>query len=378
MTKILVIEDEAAVRSNILELLTNEGFEVMGAENGTQGLILAQEQIPNLILCDIMMPGLDGYQVLEALRDDPMTALIPLIFLTAKASSADLRYGMEKGADDYITKPFSCKELLRAISVRLAKQETVNQLQHKIADLQRLNLLKDDLINTVSHDLRAPLANMKLAIQMLAVAKTSEQQQRYLKILQAECGREINLVNNLLDLQRLESQTYQVSLQAVELAEWLSKVIEPFRVRTSERHQNFQADWDAHLPAIVSDPESLERVIAELLNNACKYTPPGEEIDFKVRCTRKSRQQPSLVSFAIKNRAEIPSTALPHLFEKFYRVPGSDLSKQGGTGLGLALVQKLVERLGGNIQVDSQCGWTTFTVNLPASCPVKCERTTPA
>jgi CheY-like chemotaxis protein len=115
MTKILVIEDEETVRENILELLDAEGFEAIAAENGRIGLNLAQQHRPDLILCDIRMPELDGYGVLSALRSEPETAGIPFLFLTAKAAKTDMNLGMELGASNYITKPFTLVELLTAI-----------------------------------------------------------------------------------------------------------------------------------------------------------------------------------------------------------------------------------------------------------------------
>lgn len=116
MQKILVIEDEETVRENILELLDAEGFDAIAAPNGRIGLELARQQLPNLILCDVRMPELDGYGVLQGIRSDPAMAAIPLIFLTAKASKTDLSYGLELGANAYITKPFTITELLSAVS----------------------------------------------------------------------------------------------------------------------------------------------------------------------------------------------------------------------------------------------------------------------
>ncbi len=127
MKKILVIEDEAQSRDIYLESLEEEGFDAIGAENGRVGVQTAQEQLPDLVLCDIMMPELDGYGVLSTLRQDPVTAMIPFIFLTAKATKAELRQGMELGADDYLTKPSTVEELLRAIAVRLEKQAALKQ-----------------------------------------------------------------------------------------------------------------------------------------------------------------------------------------------------------------------------------------------------------
>jgi CheY-like chemotaxis protein len=119
MTKILVIEDEETVRENILELLDAEGFEAIAAENGRIGLNLAQQHLPDLILCDIRMPELDGYGVLSALRSEPETAEIPFMFLTAKAAKTELNLGMELGANAYITKPFTLVELLTAIETHM-------------------------------------------------------------------------------------------------------------------------------------------------------------------------------------------------------------------------------------------------------------------
>jgi CheY-like chemotaxis protein len=119
MKTILVIEDEETVRENILELLDAEGFEALAAENGRIGLDLAQKYLPDLILCDVRMPEMDGYGVLTALRSQPATASIPFMFLTAKAAKTDLSHGLELGADAYITKPFTLAELLDAIAQAL-------------------------------------------------------------------------------------------------------------------------------------------------------------------------------------------------------------------------------------------------------------------
>jgi len=127
MKKILVIEDEAQTREIFLECLEAEGFDAISAENGHIGVQRAKEQLPDLVICDILMPELDGYGVLSTLRQDPVTAIIPFIFLTAKATKAELRQGMDLGADDYLTKPSTAEELLGAIAARLEKQAALRQ-----------------------------------------------------------------------------------------------------------------------------------------------------------------------------------------------------------------------------------------------------------
>ena len=248
-----------------------------------------------------------------------------------------------------------------AIAIRQARLYTAATAQ--VEELEKLNALKDDFLSTVSHELRTPIANMKMAIQMLKVSGGSdERQKRYLEILQAECARESELINDLLDLQKLEAESYSIKLnEAVSLQEMLPSIIESFRVRTGQRQQTLQINLTSDLPPLTFDRASLERILAELLNNACKYTPVGGEIVVGVY----DKPTEAATILAISNPAEIPADQLPRIFDKFYRVPQGDPWKQGGTGLGLALVKKLVEHLQGTIEVESSNDWTTFTVVLP-------------
>ena len=248
-------------------------------------------------------------------------------------------------------------------------QERTAQLEQKVEELEQLNILKDDFLSTVSHELRTPLANMKMAIQMLKIAPTSERRQRYLDILESECGRETELINDLLDLQRLEVASYSITLEKINLIEWIPTIITPFHSRVQQHQQDLKVDLSPDLPIMVSDRTSLGRIISELLHNACKYTPPGDQILFNANYTAnyssKTVEKSNLVIFTIRNHAEIPASELPRIFDKFYRVPNADPWKQGGTGLGLALVQKLIGQMEGSIQVESSGGWTTFIVQIP-------------
>lgn len=247
-----------------------------------------------------------------------------------------------------------------AIALRQARLYQAAKAQ--VEELQKLSRLKDDFLSTVSHELRTPMSNIKMAIQMLKISPSAERSQHYLEILQNECAREIQLINDLLDLQRLETASYSSLLvEAINLQDWLPIIIEPFLDRTQQRQQTLQINLPPDLPTIISDRASLERILAELLNNACKYTPFGGEIVLSIcdQCVSAA------TIFTISNSVEIAEVELPRIFDKFYRVSQSDRWKQGGTGLGLALVQKLVEQLQGTILVESSRGWTTFTVELP-------------
>ncbi|MBD1214439.1 MAG: response regulator transcription factor [Dolichospermum sp.] len=223
MSLILVIEDETQILSNLQEILELADFNVIAAVDGTTGLQLAKSKNPDLIICDIMMPGLNGYEVLQKLRQEPKCADIPLIFLTAKANRSDLRQGMCLGADDYITKPFEPLEILQAVKARLQKRSIPGQAYLKEArksarlekeiktnqlELQNSNELaqvRESLLRKVSIDLSNPVSNINMAICMLKEAKTEKQRERYLSILQQECRREIEILNEIDSLRELLS-----------------------------------------------------------------------------------------------------------------------------------------------------------------------------
>ena len=185
---------------------------------------------------------------------------------------------------------------------------------------------------------------------------------RYLQILNNECRREIELINNLLDLQRLEAGVQPLAPDIIDLQTWLPHLVEPFQERAQNRQQTLQVDVPTDLPPLVIDPACLGRILAELLNNACKYTPPSGRI------TLIARAENAGIQLKVSNSGvEIPTLELSRIFDKFYRIPSTDPWKQGGTGLGLALVQKLTEHLGGTIKVESASAQTCFTVEFPIS-----------
>ncbi|WP_251957945.1 response regulator transcription factor [Nostoc commune] len=222
--KILVIEDEVQICSNIQQILSFSDFNAITANDGLEGLRLAKTEKPDLIRCDVMMPELDGYGVLTALRQDPVTESIPVIFLTAKVGRGDLRQGMELGADDYLTKPFSPEELLKTIKIRLARiekptfikqqyeqehQQSVNLKQQievnsqKLQDSQRLAEICNQVLQKLLQDLSNPLSNINMAIYMLKKAQSDVERDRYLNILQQEYAREMMLLNEMKNLQAL-------------------------------------------------------------------------------------------------------------------------------------------------------------------------------
>ena len=253
-----------------------------------------------------------------------------------------------------------------AIAIRQAQLYQTSQNQ--VRELEKLNRLKDDFLSTVSHELRTPITNVKMAVRMLRIATTDEKRQRYLDILEKEAAREADLIDDLLDLQRLEVATGAIDLEAIHLQTWILPLLDAFQGRFADRQQQFQIDCPDHLPIIFSNAAMLGRVLSELLNNACKYTQSGGlirlQIQHQLASDSISDAVPKII-LQVSNQANIAPEELPKIFDKFYRCLRADPWSQGGTGLGLALVEKLVEHLQGSIQVESAAGWTTFGVMIP-------------
>ncbi|MFM2060497.1 MAG: hypothetical protein RLZZ507_167 [Cyanobacteriota bacterium] len=221
MSLILVIEDETKILLNIQEILELAEFSVITAANGKIGLQLAKTKQPDLIICDIMMPGLNGHEVLAELRQDPKSADIPFIFLTAKIERNDFRQGMGLGADDYITKPFEPFELLEAVEARLKrhslsnqaylkesqKSETLQQEMKKnrteLQNSQQLAQIRGKLLERISQDLRNPLSSINMAIYMIKQAKNDQERDKYLSILKEAYTQELDILKEVDSLQEL-------------------------------------------------------------------------------------------------------------------------------------------------------------------------------
>ncbi|MBC7971240.1 MAG: GAF domain-containing protein [Verrucomicrobia bacterium] len=285
------------------------------------------------------------------------------------------------------------QQVANQCAIALRQSRLYQALQTQVNDLEQLNYLKDDFLSTVSHELRTPMANIKMALHMLEISlkaaepssKSSPLQtalehpgqpnvepkpkqpanvDRYLQILRSECQREIDLITDLLDLTRLDSETEPLILTSVELETWIPGVVKPFVDRAQNQQQHLQIDI-APVPPLITEQSYLERIVAELLNNACKYTPAGASIVVAARTTVDG------LKLSVTNTGvEIPKREQVRIFDKFYRIPKHDPWKQGGTGLGLALVKKLADCLGASINVESNAEKTTFQLQFPMPLPL--------
>ncbi|MBD2465468.1 GAF domain-containing protein [Oscillatoria sp. FACHB-1407] len=264
------------------------------------------------------------------------------------------------------------QQVANQCAIALRQSRLYHAAQSQVEELARLNQLKDDFLSTVSHELKTPMSSMKTAIQMLEIClhplgvfePETNPINRYFQILQTEYQREMGLINDLLDLTRIDSGTEPLNLSPIHLQYWIAHVLEPFVERTYHQEQHLEIVIPDDLPPLTTDLSYLERVITELLHNAFKYTPSGEEITVSARLS--PNQDRDFIRIEVSNTGvEIPELERDRIFDKFYRIPNNDPWKHGGTGLGLSLVKKIVQRLGGAIWVESSHSLTQIILQLP-------------
>lgn len=361
MKKILAIEDEEAVRANIVRFLKLEDFDAIGADNGVQGLQLAKELIPDLIICDLMMPEMDGYTVLENLRQDRLTATIPVIFLTAKSAKEDFRQGMELGASDYLTKPFTRQELLKAINTQLAKQEAIEQKTE-----EKLDNLRHSITLSLPHELRTPLNGILGSAELLMLSADS--------MSVAEVSEMAELIH--LSAQRLQDLIQKFLLYAeIEITSKDPKKIEMLRnnytdfpvtsitelAKQKAKKAGREADLFLNLKAAtvnISD-SSLNTIVEEIIDNAFKYSSEGTS----VRVINTLESNKFIIEITDRGRGmtveQIDNLGAYMQFDR-------QLHAQEGSGLGLTIAKRLTELHGGTLEVNSIVDrGTTVRIELP-------------
>jgi two-component system, sensor histidine kinase and response regulator len=343
MKTILIVEDEKDVRLNLQDLLETELYNVIVAKDGNEGVILATNNLPDLILSDIKMPRLNGFEFFKTLQKNPFTASIPFIFLTAKVEMDDIREGMSLGADDYLTKPFKAEDVLRAIEVRLLKKE------HLVEELKEL---KNDLLRKVPHELRTPLVSIigcsELIEEDLDVLSKEELRSLINKIrisgkrLHRRIGKflmysELISFQNKDDFFNSELNEYQV--ESVKIEQLANKTVK-------DLNRENELDIAIDEAAIKIHDKYYEFILNELVENALKYSPYGSVIkvsglidgDFYV--TKVIDEGQGLT---------VGAAGKIDLFKQF----GDKKDFDEGNGLGLALIQKIVVIFGGYLRINN-------------------------
>ncbi|NTW02333.1 MAG: hybrid sensor histidine kinase/response regulator [Oscillochloris sp.] len=394
--KILYIEDNRDNQRLVHRVLSARGYLVQIAEDGPTGVSLAREMMPVLILVDLNIPGLDGYETTTRLRSLSHLQAVPIIALTADGSFASRERAMVAGCDGYLIKPIDTRQLpiqvaefisgrrdkisastdeasvLRAYNQTLVErlEQRVRELSAANAELQELDQIKSQFLSTLSHELRTPLTSLLGYIELFdrkMLGELSKPQEEAIKVMRRNGSILSQQLNNLLYFQELRTRSFH--LRSIRPQELFQQMIQTFRARAQEADIHFEVVASDTSP-IHADPGGLEQLVRNLLDNAMKFTPRGGRVRFVLH------DEPSRLIIRVEDSGiGIATEHQEKVFLPFYQVNSSLASNQPGSGLGLAIVRHVVNAHGGQVTVRSgtcaalalnwpshTCVWTSTSV----------------
>ena len=409
--QILVVDDLAQNRELLQAHLETAGYRVLLAGTGQEALAAVVSGRPDLILLDVMMPGLDGYEVCRRLKTDQATAFIPIVMLTALQEVEDRIRGNEAGADDFLSKPFNPLELLTRVRSLLRVKALHDQvtahtrrleemvaertaaLERALTDLREMDRLKSEFLTNVSHELRTPLTPILgylPAILKGELGSLSQSQRQALEIITESVQRLHRLIDGLLTFMQWDSGEAILRLEPVSVQVVLDAAAADADAAAQRKGVTLTRELAPHLPRIRADAPALSNALGQLLDNAVKFTPRGGRVAVTARWVggssgtqaaggsggdpvqpvgRVPDGQPhqDAVEIGVRDTGVgIAPEAIPRIFDRFYQADSSATRRHGGTGLGLAIVKRILDAHGATITVESLPGQgATFSLRLP-------------
>ena len=361
--KILIVDD---VVSNVLLLkilLTNEKFQVCTANNGNMCIEMAKKEHPDLILLDVMMPDISGFDTAVILKKDEETKDIPIIFLTALNTPTDLVHGFQVGASDFLTKPFNKEELVMRVTQQISLVAAKRIIEHQNEELRATLNNRDKMYSVIAHDLRSPMASIRMVLNLVVASTTPELVGPELYELLDKANRESEEVHDLLDnlLKWTKSQTGRLNVveQDLDLNDIIPGVVDIFEIiaQTKRIKLNLQGS-DTHL-VVRADNDMLKTVVRNFISNAIKFSPEDSSIDIVVR------QEGDYAKVSVRDHGVgIAANRLDSIFRKGETTYGT--GGEEGSGLGLLLCQDFAQKNGGMCTVESVEGQgSTINVLIP-------------
>jgi two-component system, sensor histidine kinase and response regulator len=369
---ILVIDDEPSVHDLLVDVF-HDDYEVLGANEGATGLQLARLRSPDLILLDVMMPGMDGYEVCEQLKKEPQTKEIPVLFLTGARDVHSEIKGLRLGATDFVSKPIHSvalkarvnnqinlkkaqDDLLRLTALKhlddLAAVKERAEAQDKVKSMELQ--MKDEFLSHISHEFRTPLASIYAFVTLISdrlAGEISEQQEEYLGIIRMNVAQMKSMIDDLLETTRIRTGRLTVRLQSVPVAEVVHYAIQTLERAASAKSISISVHISEEVGAAYADKMRLRQLLVILLENAVKFTPIYGAIEMVVR---PFDAVPDFLLVEVSDTGcGIAAEVTENIFERLYQVNSSDTAGRVGLGLGLHIAKELVEKQGGKIWVES-------------------------
>jgi two-component system sensor histidine kinase/response regulator len=357
---VLIVDDTIENLRLLSNLLGEHGYEVRAVTNGRQALQAVEHDPPDLILLDITMPEMDGYEVCRRLRARDGSREVPVIFLTALTDASDKVLAFEAGGVDYVTKPFQFEEVLARVRAHVALSRARSELTQSYQRLRALEELRDNLVHMVVHDMKSPLTAILLHLGLLKrpVAALAENTQEILRTAVSATEMLSQMVNDLLDVSRLEEGKMPVERAIWDLTRMAGEVRET--LAAMDRGRRIDVETNEAVP-VSCDGAIIRRTLENLLGNAIKHTPAGTPV--RISIARRTGR----VRVEVHDEGDgVPPEAREKIFEKFATVLGRHERSYHSAGLGLTFCKLAVEAHDGTIGVDARApAGSTFWFELP-------------
>ncbi|MDA3927812.1 MAG: hybrid sensor histidine kinase/response regulator [Prolixibacteraceae bacterium] len=360
---ILVVDDNKKNLQVLGNILNEVNYKVAMAIDGNSALKLANHLLPDLIILDIMMPGMDGFEVCKILKADEKTKEIPIIFLTAKVELDDVIEGFNLGGADYITKPFKKKELLVRIKNHLDLIQSKRKVEEQAAQLKAANLFKDKLFSIIGHDLRSPLSSLKLTFDLIVAGLISIHDDDFIdtvKSLSKSTEEAYVLLENLLGWAKSESGTLEVAAETINMKEMAESTQRLLKLNLKNKSINFIIDVEDKVLAW-ADSQMIQTTLRNLVSNATKFTPTNGTITIHA-----FQEGDKIITNVSDTGVGIPPESLAQLFVARGKIKTYGTNNEPGSGLGLILCHDFIEKNGGELTVTSKLNeGSTFSFSLP-------------
>lgn len=363
--KVLIVDDVPENIQVLAHLLSEKGLRVQFADSGYKALKAIKNNLPDIILLDVSMPGMDGFEVCEKLKADSQTSEIPVIFLTAKVDQQDVINGLEKGAVDYVTKPFNAKELITRVFNHLELKNNRDIINHQKEELEKLNEIKNQLFSVISHDMKNLFNNILFGTESLEKEISFFKQEdisQMAGLINDSAKRAFDLLLNLLDWSRSQMNSIKFQPVGIEIMMLVNQVVALMKPNARKKNLTVNIIHKEEYYNACADIEMTKTVLRNLLSNAIKYSQTDGKIDIILKQNKKE------VKVQIKDYGVgMSESQIEKLRMKTYTTestPGTHNEK--GSGLGLALVNDFINKNGGDFDFTSvHKKGSTFWFSLP-------------